>query len=248
MDAITLADNIADPIQTLGMSYYFDPGTGEVAKTIGLNVVQLYGLGRGGVLGAASEDEVFEAFTFFSRGAIANLWTASSAFADPVVAAAKHLEAAYAYADRTFASVDDATLAAFADVAFAVAANVPSGRYPIFDGYHAFTRPATPRHAAYLGTILMRELRGGVHIDAVREAGITPEQATYLTGEMIFKLHGYQDSDVPEITPEVEQRKAHAEVLTSQGVAQYLDVLSPAQRDALAAGTAALAAALAAAS
>lgn len=240
MNASELSDVTAEPIQLVGMSFYFAPSTAERAKTLGLNVYQFYGLGRGGVLGDADYDTVFDAFTFFSHPAMGMLWTASRALADPVASANAYLEAAYAYADDTFGALDVEVLGDFARAARKVADAVPAGHHALFDGYTKFPAPENPVHAAYLGAIMLRELRGGVHIDAVHEVVITPQEAAYLHDPSVFKLHGYSDDDVPEVTPELEAKKARAEELTSRGVAAYFEVLSESERDTLAAGALAM--------
>ncbi|MHB1210016.1 MAG: helix-turn-helix domain-containing protein [Acidimicrobiales bacterium] len=240
MNASELSAQTADPIQLVGMSFYFAPSTAERAKALGLNVFQFYGLGRGGVLGDADYDTVFDAFTFFSHPAMGMLWTASLEHADPVASAAAYLEAAYAYADDTFGAIDRGVLEAFAHAARNVVNAVPAGHHALFDGYAHFEVPTNPVHAAYLGAILLRELRGGVHIDAVHEVEITPEEAAYLHDPSIFKLHGYSDDDVPEVTPELEAKKVRAEELTTSGVAAYLEVLSESEREALLAGALAM--------
>jgi hypothetical protein len=91
----------------------------------------------------------------------------------------------------------------------------------------------------------LRELRGGIHIDSTREAGLTPAQARYLENAAIFKLHGYGDDDVPEVSDDLHGAKAHAETLTSAQMDRYLDALSDEQRAALAAGAVAMNEALA---
>lgn len=240
MNATDLSELTADPLQLVGMSFYFAPSTVERAKALGLNVFQFYGLGRGGVLGDADYDTVFDAFTFFSHPAMGMLWSASRELADPAASAEAYLEAAYAYADDTFGAIDTGVLEAFAHAARNVVNAVPVGRHALFDGYAKFAVPASPLHAAYLGAILLRELRGGVHIDAVHEVEITPEEAAYLHDPSIFKLHGYRDEDVPEVTPELEKKKQRAEELTTQGVAAYFEVLSESERDALGAGALAM--------
>lgn len=240
MNASGLSDVTADPIQLVGMSFYFAASTVERAKTLGLNVFQFYGLGRGGVLGDADYDTVFDAFTFFSHPAMGMLWTAPRELADPTQSATAHLEAAYAYADDTLGAIDVEVLGEFANAARAVATAVPAGRHALFDGYVKFPAPANPVHAAYLGAIMLRELRGGVHIDAVHEVVMTPQEAAYLHDPSIFKLHGYGDDDVPQVTPELEAKKERAEELTSQGIAAYFEVLSEGERDALAAGALAM--------
>lgn len=240
MNALELSDVTADPIQLVGMSFYFSASTSERAKELGLNVFQFYGLGRGGVLGDADYDTVFEAFTFFSHPAMEMLWTKSRERADPNEIATAYLEAAYAYADDTFGAIDTALLEGFADAAWTCAQAVERGQHALFDGYAKFPRPENHAHAAYLGAIVLRELRGGVHIDAVHDVGISPEEAAYLHDPSIFKLHGYSDDDVPEVTDELESKKLRAEELTSAGMAAYFEVLSDAQREALAAGAVAM--------
>jgi len=244
MDSTELATALADPIQLLGLSFYFTPTTTERAKAHGLNVFEFYGLGRGGVLGDVDYDTVFEAFTFFSPSAMDMLWTKSRTKADPVEMAHQHLHAAYAFADETFGAVAIDVLEGFAGAARKVANAVPPGHHALLDGYKKFSVPTSPVHAAYLGAILMRELRGCVHIDAVHEVGITAAQAAYLQDPFIFKLHGYGDDDVPATTDELVAKKQRAEELTTEGVAAFYDVLDEAERQALYDGAMAMSEAL----
>jgi hypothetical protein len=240
MNSLELSAAVADPIQLLGLSFYFTPTTTQRAESLGLNVFEFYGLGRGGVLGDVDYDMVFEAFTFFSPSAMDMLWTQSCTKADPMETARQHLHAAYAFADETFGAIPVAVLEGFAHTAFKVANAAPTGRHALFDGYKKFPVPSSPVHAAFLGAILMRELRGGVHIDAVREAGITAAQAAYLQDPFIFKLHGYGEDDVPRVTPELEAKKQRAEALTTAGVAAYFEVLDDDDRQFLYAGATAM--------
>jgi len=99
-------------------------------------------------------------------------------------------------------------------------------------------------HAAYLGCILMRELRGCVHIDAVNEVGLSAVEACYLQAPMIFTLHGYVEEETPEVTPESAAKKVRAEELTSEMMAECFSVLSDDERQHLADGALAMFAAL----
>jgi hypothetical protein len=240
MDADELATLTADPIQTLGMSFYFDPLTGERAKEHGLNIFEFYGLGRAGTLGDVDTPTVFKAFTFFNQPTIDFLWTRAKSKADPVTAAADYLLAAYAFADRTFGGIDLTVLARFASAARKVVDAEPRGVCPLVDGYKKFRAPADPVHAAYLGTIFLRELRGGVHIHAVNEVGLTPLVACYLQDPGLFTLHGYKADEVPDVTDELEGKKVQAEEVTSAAMQKCFDVLSDVEREALAAGTRAM--------
>jgi hypothetical protein len=215
------------------MSFYFAPSTIERAKERGMNVFQFYGLGRGGVLGDVDYDVVFDAFTFFSHSAMGMLWTASREKGEPAETAEAHVQAAYAYADATFGAIPVDVLKKFSAAVHKVASSVAPGHHALLDGYKQFDVPANPVHSAYLGAILMRELRGCVHIDAVREVGLTPAEAAYLQDPTVFKMHGYSDEDVPTVTPELEAKKAQAEQITSAAVAAYFDVLSDEERQAI---------------
>ncbi len=247
MNSYELETTVAGPVQVIGMSYYFDPGTAAAAKEINLNVFEFYGVGRGGVLGDVDSATVAEAFWFFHQNAIDGLWTAGTAKGEPVTVASSHIDAAYAFADRTFGGLDDATVRDFAQAARKVIDAVPGGKYALFDGYRAFPVPANPLHAAYLATILLRELRGGVHIDATREFGIAANEACYLNNTTIFKLHGYGDDDAPEVSDDLTARMRQAEELTTTTMAGYLDVLNDDERAALSRGVSVLGERLAAA-
>jgi len=240
VNATDLSRVTADPIQVVGMSFYFDPLTAARAKELGLNVFEFYGLGRGGVLGDVDIDAVDRAFTFFHPTTLAFLWDAARVKADPVATATQYVEAAFAFADRTFGAVPETVLGDFARAAHRVLAALSPGRSALVDGYRQFAVPANPVHAAYLGAIMLRELRGGVHIDAVAQVGLTPTQACYLQDATIFTLHGYSEDDVPVVTPELEAKKVEAEVLTTLSMAECFAVLSELEREQLAAGALAM--------
>jgi len=114
------------------------------------------------------------------------MWTQAKEKADPIAVAADYVEAAYEFADRTFGAVDLKVLRDFAAAAHKVAASVESGHHQLVDGYKQYDVPTDPVHAAYLGCILMRELRGCVHIDAVNEVGLSALEACYLQDPAFF--------------------------------------------------------------
>jgi len=244
MNTIELADLVADPIQVLGMSFYFDPLTGVRGKELGLNMYEYYGLGRGGTLGDVDLEVVVDAFTFFHPRTLDRMWNGGKAKADPVTVAADYVQAAYEFADRTFGDVDVEALRDFAAAAHKVAASVERGHHQLVDAYRQYAVPTNPVHAAYLGCILMRELRGCVHIDAVNEVGLSAVEACYLQAPMIFTLHGYVEEETPDVTPESAAKKVRAEELTSQMMAECFNVLSENERQHLADGALAMFAAL----
>ncbi len=237
MNALELAELTADPIQVLGMSFYFDPLTRARAKELGINVYEFYGLGRGGALGDVDTEAVSKAFAFFHPSLMDFLWTNAKVKADPVAMAARHLEAAYAFADRTFGAVEESLLASFARLVREVVDAQSIGVCPLVDGYKQAPTPSEAAHAAYLGTIFLRELRGGLHIRCVAEVELDPLTACYLQDPAIFALHGYPEEATPAVTEELEIKKFHAEELTSAAMASCFAVLGEVERDTVAEAT-----------
>ncbi|HTB08771.1 MAG TPA: hypothetical protein VK704_03085 [Acidimicrobiales bacterium] len=236
MDATETATLLADPIQVVGMKFYFDPLTKERGRVHGINVVEFYGLGRAGVLGDVDTQTVVDAFTFFDPSLIDYFWTQAKTKADPVAVAASHVEAAYAFADSAFAELDTEMLTRFSDAARRVSEALPFGLCALVDGYRQYPWPSDPVHGAYLGAIMLRELRGGLHIVAVHDAQLDVVAACYLQGPDVFALHGYKETDTPEVSDELRAQKARAEELTNTAMASALDVLSEDQRLALVEG------------
>ena len=245
MDAMTAASTIAGPIGSLGGNFYFSPQAAARGEAIGLDVVSLYGAGRASVLGGVDPEAADEIFYFFKPGMVAAVVSRGRSLAGEDTIATAHLGAADDYAEATFADVDSATLAAFTDAVDALAATVPSGSWPLFDGYRSAPAATTAPARAYRAAILLRELRGGVHTDAVKACGLAPATACQFDrGLDNFKLHGFSDDDIVEHTPEIEAQKADAEAATAAQMAALFAPLSQTQLEAIVAGTNALAAAV----
>jgi hypothetical protein len=159
------------------------------------------------------------------------------------VGAARTTGAADDYAEATFADVDSATLGAFTDAVGALAATVPSGFWPLFDGYRSAPAATTAAGRAYRAAILLRELRGGVHTDAVKACGLSPATACQFNRDRDldnFTLHGFSEDDMVEHTPDIEAQKADAEAATTAQMAALFAPLSQTQLEAIVAGTNAL--------
>ncbi len=241
MDTLELAKTIAEPIGTVGMSFYFSPQAIAQGDGLELDVITFYAGGRGGVLGDIDTVEVDRIFYFFKTGMVATMVEKARAGADRDATVASHLEAAKDYAAATFGGTDVETLRGFSAAAKALTATLPAGQWPIVDGYLGQSVPADPIHEAYYWSILLRELRGGVHTDSVNAAGLSGAEACQLDrGGIYFGLHGYSDEDRVEETAELVARRIAAEDDTTARMANLLEVLDDTQRDALAAGALAL--------
>jgi hypothetical protein len=240
MDTMELSHVTADPIQVVGMSFYFDPGTKERATEHGLHYLQFYGMGRAGVLGDVDRTTVDRAFTFFDPGVYDFLWDDAREKADPIETASAYVLAAYEFADRTFGAIPTELLARYAVAAHKIIGAIDVGQHLLVDGYRQYRVPENSVHAAYLGAILMRELRGGVHIVAVQSVGLTPREACYLQDPGVFKMHGYKDDDAPTVTEEHHKLKVEAEERTNTMMAECFSVLSDQERQDLCDGALAM--------
>ena len=245
MDATTAASTIAGPIGNLAANFYFSPQSTARGEAIGLDVISLYGAGRASMLGGVEPETADSVFYFFKPGMVAGVVARGRSMASEDTIAAAHLGAADDYADAHLAGVDPATLNAFTDAVNALAATVPSGSWPLFDGYRASPAATTDAARAYRAAILLRELRGGVHTDAVKACGLSAATACQFDRDLgYFQMHGFSEEDMVEHTPGIDAQKAAAEAATTEQMAALFAPLSQAQLDAIVAGTAALESAL----
>ena len=233
---------IADPLGTVaGATFYFSPQSSAQAAAIGIDVVTLYAAGRGAVLGDVAPSEVDEAFFFFKPGMIGALVEASRPIADVATVLGAHLAAADDFALATFGGVDPTVLADFDAAAATAVAGLPTGEWPLVDGYRAAAVPSLLPAAAFRRAILLRELRGGVHRQAVEAAGLTGAVACQFDrGDDYYRLHGFGDGDRVEGSPEVLAAKEAAEAATDIRMGELLAVLDAAGLDALVAGARAM--------
>ena len=237
MEATTAASTIAGPLGNLAANFYFSPESTARGEAIGLDVISLYGAGRASMLGGVDSQTADRVFYFFKPGMVAAVVERGRSLATEDAIATAHLGSADDYAEATFAGVDAATLNAFSDAVDALAATVPSGSWPLFDGYRAAPAARTDAARAYRAAILLRELRGGVHTDAVKACGLTPATACQFDRDLgYFQMHGFSEEDMVEHTPEIDAQKAAAEAATTGQMAALFAPLSSAQLEAVVAG------------
>lgn len=242
MEPTAAAVAIDAPLGTVaGATFYFSPQSSVRAAAVGLDVVTLYAAGRGAVLGDVSPDEVDEVFFFFKPGMIAALVAASREIAGEEEVRGAHLAAADDFALATFGAIEPDVLAAFDAAAATVVAGLPTGEWPLVDGYRAAARPEAVVPSAFRHAILLRELRGGIHRRAVEEAGLTAAVACQFDrGEDYFRLHGFGDADMVEATPDILAAKEAAQSATDEGVGARIAVLDGPGLAALVAGAVAM--------
>lgn len=241
MQTLEAVDSLAEPIGAIGSWFYFAPQTQARAESLGLNAFEFYALGRGGVIADPTPERVEEVFHFFKPGVIAGLFASASRTVPIGTGVDEHLAAADTFALATFGDVPSAVLEGLIEATVALAHTLPEGRWPIYDGYRFHGLPGGTAADAFRCTIWLRELRGGVHTDAVVDSGLTPVEACYLDGNpKSFGLHGFLDDDIPAVDDGTRGRRLAAEVDTSTRMASLLAGLAPEQRAAMVAAAVAM--------
>lgn len=193
-----------------------------------------YTRGRGGVLGDVDADVVTAAFGFFEPGCVRAAW--ESVPMSAADAADEYMVACRDFGQRKLAAFGQADR--LAELLRRVADAAPSTGVPLFAGWRAMPVPEDGRAAVLQLTHVLRELRGGLHLIAVRANGLTPLQAILVAGSPILdgpghaKFLGWTEPFEP-VTDDIRVRWEAAEKLTDELIAPCFDVLDDAERDEL---------------
>ena len=229
-----------DQIGSIGGAFYFTPDTLARGKELGLDGFRFYFLGRGGVLGDVEAPVITSAFGYFEPGLVAKLWDTGRQKLAPAEAAAEYQRCAHAFGQARFADVDG--LDGFCEAAEAVIAATHPAALALYAGHAALPLPdEVPARAMQLAGTL-RELRGSAHLVAVIASGVTPAAAHAIRRPDDVSSFGYREA--PTTTDEDRRKLSEADALTDQLLVPSYAGLDDAQGDALAAGAAAMAAAL----
>src|SRR5664279_6361245 len=234
MNTQELIDQACPLIRDLGWAYFFVPETEAKGKELGLDIVQFYVLGRGGVLGDVEASVVSSAFGYFNPSMIQQMWDSASKVVEPRDAGRAYFECAAELGRRRFAGLDG--VEGFADAAGAVNEAADPTGLPLYAGFRA--EPLVddaPGRAMQLLSVL-REFRGSAHLLAVRAEGIDARTAHLIKRPNDAELFGWSADDLLEITPEDREALDRAEVLTDSIVRAAYAALDDAGAEALLAG------------
>ncbi|WP_327151768.1 SCO6745 family protein [Nocardia sp. NBC_01329] len=214
-------------IQQLGGGFMFSREARQYAAETGVDeFFGPYTRGRGGVLGDVDAGVVTAAFGFFPENSIRTAW--ESVPMPAVEAAHRYALACQDFGRRKLRSLEEASrLAELLEVV--VAAADPAG-LPLFAGWRAVPLPGdAPGRVSQL-THVLRELRGGLHLIAVRAAGITPLQAVLISGSPLndgpgqARWYGWPEP-FEEITDDIRGAWERAESITDDLIAPAFGAL-----------------------
>lgn len=233
---------VCERIGLIGGAYYFEPETFEAAERAGLDGMQAYVLGRGGVLGDVDPAVVASAFGYFNPAMIDEVWRSAVSVVSPRRGAALYAEACEAFGRAKFAGGADLVplCAALDEVRRAVD---PRG-LPFYAAHAVQPLPDDPPGRVMRLVALLREWRGAAHLAAVVACGLAPKTAHHLRRPHDMGLFGWDEEEAVAVTDGDRRALAQADALTDQIVAPAYDTLKPSMVDDLLQGLAAVEAAL----
>lgn len=242
MDARELMKRTCPATGDVGAAFYFHPDTVAYGKeNLGLDGFRFYFLGRGGVLGDVDPSVVHAAFGYFNPGLVAKMWSTAAEKVAPRDAARQYLACGHRLARRVLDGIDG--LDAYAAAAGAIIDAVDDSALSLFAGLRAEEVPSDAPAAAFHQAMVLRELRGSVHLVAVAAVGLPS-----VVAHQIKRPNDVQSFGWPEdiAAPTDEQRAAldRAEEITNDMLAPAFAVLDDAGAEALIAGIDAMHAAL----
>ena len=229
-----------DAIGSIGAAFYFHPDTLARGKEAGLDGFRFYILGRGGVLGDVEPAVVHGAFGYFHPGLIAKMWTTAAEKVAPREAARMYHECAHELGRSALADVEG--LDGFIDAISQIIDSVEGASLPLFTAMRAEPVPEDAPAAAMHQAMVLRELRGSVHLLALVAQGLDSAKAHAIKRPDDVTAFGYETA--PDVTDDDRATWQRAEDMTDQLLVPAYATLSDEQADALVAGTAAIAAAL----
>jgi hypothetical protein len=236
MSSEQTARAIADPVNDLGGRFMLDGATYARGAELGFSGMDFYFRGRAGVLGEVDAATVTAEMGFFEPGTVAANWDSARDVMDAGRAAAAFMGCGHEWG-RTHLDeqLADSPLAELVQRIAAGTAQTlePTGGVPaLFAAWRDQPWPDDGAARALHAIHLLRELRGGIHVRAVREAGLDPHAAVVVkegdgTAEFFGWTAPHPDPDMARATWQ------RAEDTTDEQVAATLAVLDEAEQATL---------------
>jgi hypothetical protein len=212
-------------IGTLGAAFYFTPETLAKGKELGLDGFRFYFLGRGGVLGDVEPAVVQSAFGYFEAGLVRKIWNSARERAklSPREVGRAYLSAGWDFGRRHFGELGG--LESFCTAAETVLANADPAGLVLFAGLSAEPLADDVAARAMQLVMVLRELRGSVHLLAVVSAGVSPKVAHYFRRPNEFTSFGYAEADAPALTDDDRATMASVDAHTDEMMSRMFQPL-----------------------
>lgn len=239
-DPRTTAVQVKAPIGQYGGGFMISREAKAVCDEHGLGAREFYFRGRCGVLGECDADVVTSVAVFFPPDHVRESWEGGRKI--PVEQAVElYAQACQQWGRRKLGGYDGC--ARLAELLEKVVEKASPLGAPLFAGWRAVPLADDPPARATQLMHVVRELRGGLHANAVLAAGLGPLEATlatdhdatpfgHRTGEMIAQFFMWPEP-YPKPDPEVVARRAAVEETTDDLMAEVFSVLNSDESDEL---------------
>lgn len=195
------------------------------------NPLAAYVAGRGGVLGEASGATVSSVFAVFEPTSLAAMWDEGIAVRGAAGAAQQYWDQAAEFGRKYLAGAS--RLDRLAALGEKIIAATPSAGLPLFAGWRAMPLAADAGARALQVMFVLRELRAGVHFNALTISGITPVEAHMLNkGHQYAMMFGWPEPFADGAGK--KDRYTEIEQATNRRMAEiFAAALDPAEADEL---------------
>lgn len=231
-DPQTTAVAVKAPVGQLGGGFMLSREAKAACEQYGLGPRELYFRGRCGVLGECDAEVVTSVAVFFPHAHVKESWDGGRKL--PVDQAVEvYTRACHEWGRRKLGGFDGC--GRLAELLEAVVAQASPIGAPLFAGWRAVPLPGDPPARAAQLLHVLRELRGGLHANAVIAAGLEPLDAIlsaehdgtpfgHATGELIAKFFTWPEP-YPAPAAELIERRAEVEAATDRLMTPVFSVL-----------------------
>jgi hypothetical protein len=229
---VSAAAAAAGPVEAAGATWMLHPEQFAATEAAGYpHPFAGYFAGRGGVLGEVEAPIVESVFFVFPAPLVEQMWSMGRPVHGARGGAELYFGQAAEWARKHLAGLDG--LDRLAELGERVIAAAPRGGLPLFTGWNSLPRVEDPAGHAFQVILILRELRGSIHLAAVAAAGITPQEAHMLNkGEEYCRFFGWE-GDMPEVEHLKAARDAVEEQTNQRCAAIMAAALSPEEAQEL---------------
>jgi hypothetical protein len=223
----------AGPIENIGATWMLDPEQHEISKQSGYaHEFMGYMAGRAGTLGEVNVEVVQSVLGVFEPGVVDMLWKGGLPVHGAKGGSELYFRQAADWGRKKLEGAEG--LDRIIELGEKVIDAAPTQGLPLFVGWKNLPRVDDPAGRAMQVILVLRELRGAIHLAAVAVGGLTPVEAHLLNkGAEYCAFFGW-----PEPYPSVEHLKGkHDEIeeATNNRVAEIVgSVLTPEEAEELA--------------
>ncbi len=243
MSSLEIVQTTAPLVNTVGATSYFNEVFLAHGRELGLKGFPFYFAGRAGVMGNVDAAIVTAAFGYFEPALVNASWAKICSTVEPAAAGRAYLEASAVFGRQVLADYDDDALDAFSDAAEQIRAATDPAGLTLYAGIDAHPLPSDPKARAYLNAVILRELRGSVHLLAIRASGLRAGVAHAIRRPNDTASFGWDPA--PAITVADRDLLAQADQRTDELLVPAVASLTEEQSSAFVAGARSLAAAFA---